>query len=102
MSKIYDCKGYCLSLQQFEISDKEEKTGCFSCALKTSGYYCALTNKRCTGAKKRTFEWLDDKLDLDIVERCPSRKTIDTILQEYPGESEILMKNLFIGSKQFL
>ena len=84
MSKEYDCRGHCLNLRQKPLRD-EDSGGYLK---NTLGYYCTLTDKKCTGAKNGGWIWSDDKLDAEIIERCPSRKTIDDVIIENIKKSD--------------
>lgn len=80
MSKDYDCRMYCLNLKQVPFKDKPEgrTQGYFKDTL---GYYCALTDKICIAAKEGIAAWSDNKLDIEVVERCPGRKTLDDVVK---------------------
>lgn len=81
MAKEYDCRAYCMNMQQKVIEGKypEIEPPHTKGAL---GYYCSLTNGRCVGAKYGIAIWSNDRIDLKIVRRCPSRQTIDDVVQK--------------------
>jgi len=83
MAHESDCKSYCLNLEYLpregrHLENGENRWG--------SGYYCTLTNRKCVGAKFPFFRSLvfvevNDIMNPAVVERCPSRKTIDDTLK---------------------
>jgi hypothetical protein len=81
----YDCRGICLNLVR--DSQSPQITYSFLYGLRPNdkyGYFCSLTNRRCVGAIENSFLIFvrNDEIDSNVVERCPSRKTIDDALKK--------------------
>ncbi len=78
MSKIYDCRAFCTNMYKSSIKKQMPESGYTNDA---NGYFCGLTNNRCVGTKEGLTIFSDDRLNVEIVERCPSRKTIDSLME---------------------
>jgi hypothetical protein len=46
------------------------------------GYYCSITNKHCVAAIAASWIFLSDRLDKDVINRCPSKITIDDVARK--------------------
>ncbi|OGJ12431.1 hypothetical protein A3K82_02730 [Candidatus Pacearchaeota archaeon RBG_19FT_COMBO_34_9] len=70
-------KNFCLELE--ERSPGKDEHYYAEC---TKGYYCSKTNGRCVGAIKGLTMLSNDRLNVTIVKRCPSRRTIDEVISK--------------------
>lgn len=77
MTEEYDCRGYCANMHLSPINLNPEPGE----LRYGNGYYCSITHRRCVGAKAGFFIWSHDKINPNILERCPSKKTLDDLLK---------------------
>lgn len=74
----YEPKVYCLNLVAKWAPIEAPNT---STEKYFTEYHCKITNKLCVGDKAGFWVWSDNKLDPEIIKRCPSR-TIDALVTE--------------------
>ncbi len=68
MREDFDPQNYCSRLNVRQTPDGER-----SPYRDRYGYYCLQTGNRCVGAIKSSLV-LDDKLNTEIIDRCPCKK----------------------------
>ena len=86
---MYDEKGYCVNLER-----RAEKGHDIHGPYTPYAYYCKLTEELCI-ADRIVVPKFNHRLSERLVERCPSRRTIQQVLNEQsePNRLKVVEKN---------
>ncbi|MBI5803555.1 hypothetical protein HY448_02620 [Candidatus Pacearchaeota archaeon] len=71
-------KGYCVNMDRRSLPSEKGVN------LSPQGYYCNLTNDLCVASRRTFFDLVSHRVNIGILKRCPSRRTVDDIVKEKP------------------